>query len=170
VRQVQGYRECEARSAAHLHPVRRGVHGTRGAAPAEVWVINSSEGFIGHATDSLWSVDLFRCESIVLRSYWVLVVMDQFTRRLVGVGVHCGPVSWRRPVHGESLISSAFWNSPCTGTNTRRIKGALAPLLRGGPLSKDAVSRLVGRLADDFDTWRQRDLAADGIQYLMLDG
>jgi putative transposase len=57
-----------------------------------------------------------------------------------------------------------------SGTNTRRIKGALAPLLRGGPLSKDAVSRLVGRLADDFETWRQRDLAADGIRYLMLDG
>jgi len=32
--------------------------------------------FIGHATNSLWSVDLFRCESIVLHSYWVLVVMD----------------------------------------------------------------------------------------------
>jgi len=25
--------------------------------------------FIGHTRDSLWSVDLFRCESIVLRSY-----------------------------------------------------------------------------------------------------
>jgi transposase InsO family protein len=49
--------------------------------------------FIGHTKDSLWSVDLFRCESIVLRSYWVLVVMDQFTRRLVGVGVHRGPVT-----------------------------------------------------------------------------
>src|ERR1700724_2623423 len=48
--------------------------------------------FIGHTTDSLWSVDLFRCESIVLRTYWVLVVMDQFTRRLVGVGVHRGEV------------------------------------------------------------------------------
>src|ERR1700674_5544705 len=44
--------------------------------------------FIGHTTDSLWSVDLFRCESIVLRTYWVLVVMDQSTRRLVGFGVH----------------------------------------------------------------------------------
>ena len=43
--------------------------------------------FIGNTRDSLWSVDLFRCESIVLRSYWVLVVMDQFTRRLVGIGV-----------------------------------------------------------------------------------
>src|SRR6266851_2122373 len=49
--------------------------------------------FIGHTRDSLWSVDLFRCESIVLRSYWVLVVMDQFTRRLVGVGVQRGPVN-----------------------------------------------------------------------------
>ena len=48
--------------------------------------------FIGHATDSLWSVDLFRCESIVLRSYWVLVVMDQFTRRIIGLGVHRGAV------------------------------------------------------------------------------
>lgn len=38
------------------------------------------------------------------------------------------------------------------GTHTRRIKGALAPLLRGGPPSKDAGSRLVGRLADDFKT------------------
>ena len=49
--------------------------------------------FIGHTTDSLWSVDRFRCESIVLRSDWVLVVMDHFTRRLVGVGVHRGPVT-----------------------------------------------------------------------------
>ena len=31
---------------------------------------------IGHAKDSLWSVDLFRCESILLKSYWVMVVMD----------------------------------------------------------------------------------------------
>ena len=57
-----------------------------------------------------------------------------------------------------------------SGTNTRRIKGALAPLLRGGPLSKDAVSRLIGRLADAFETWRRRDLAEDQIQYLLMDG
>jgi transposase-like protein len=37
-------------------------------------------------------------------------------------------------------------------------------------LSKDAVSRLVGRLADDFETWRHRDLTEDQIQYLLLDG
>jgi len=42
--------------------------------------------------DSLWSIDLFRCESIHLRSHWVMVVMDQFTRRLIGFGVHAGDI------------------------------------------------------------------------------
>ena len=27
--------------------------------------------FLGHAKDSLWSIDLFRCESIHLKSHWV---------------------------------------------------------------------------------------------------
>src|SRR6266849_4743167 len=43
--------------------------------------------FIAQFKDSLWSVDLFRCESILLRSHWVMVVMDVFTRRLIGFGV-----------------------------------------------------------------------------------
>ena len=29
--------------------------------------------FIGHMKDSLWSVDLFCCESIILKTHWVLV-------------------------------------------------------------------------------------------------
>ena len=48
--------------------------------------------FIGHAKDSLWSVDLFRCESILLKSHWVMVVMDQYTRRIIGFGIHAGAV------------------------------------------------------------------------------
>jgi len=48
--------------------------------------------FVGHAKDSLWSIDLFRCESILLNTHWVLVVMDQFTRRIIGFGVHAGNV------------------------------------------------------------------------------
>jgi len=47
---------------------------------------------IGHTKDSLWSVDLFRCESVILRTYWVLVVMDQFTRQIVGFAVERGVV------------------------------------------------------------------------------
>jgi len=61
--------------------------------PAPVGTGPSWLSFIGHTTDSLWSVDLLRCESIALRSYWVLVVMDQFTRRLIGFGVQCGAVT-----------------------------------------------------------------------------
>jgi hypothetical protein len=48
--------------------------------------------FLGHMKDSLWSADLFRCESAVLRTHWVLVVMDQFTRQIIGFGVHAGTV------------------------------------------------------------------------------
>ncbi len=43
--------------------------------------------FLAQTKDSLWSVDLFRCESILLRSHWVMRVMDVFTRRIIGFGV-----------------------------------------------------------------------------------
>ena len=87
-----------------------------------------------------------------------------------------GPtVEWRshlvpRYQRRSERVDEAILGVYLSGTNTRRIKGALAPLLRGGPLSKDAVSRLVGRLAEDFETWRRRDLAKDEIQYLLMDG
>ena len=86
-----------------------------------------------------------------------------------------GTTEWRselvpRYQRRSERVDEAILGVYLSGTNTRRIKGALAPLLRGGPLSKDAVSRLVGRLADDFETWRRRDLAEDQIQYLLMDG
>ena len=52
----------------------------------------SSLTFLGHAKDSLHSLDLFRCESVALRTYWVLVVMDQYTRRVIRFGIHTGVV------------------------------------------------------------------------------
>lgn len=67
-------------------------------------------------------------------------------------------------------VDEALLGVYLAGTNTRRVQGALAPLLRGGPLSKDAVSRLVGRLREDFDTWRTRDLGAEDIRYVFMDG
>ena len=33
---------------------------------------------IRYAKDSLWSIDLFRCESIVLQRYWVMVIIEVF--------------------------------------------------------------------------------------------
>lgn len=47
---------------------------------------------LGHTKDSLWSIDLFRCESIILRTHSVMVVMDQYTRRIIGFAVHAGHV------------------------------------------------------------------------------
>src|SRR5215203_2792205 len=76
----------------------------------------------------------------------------------------------RRYQRRTTRVDEAILGVYLAGGNTRRIKGALAPLLRGGPLSKDAVSRLVGRLREDFDTWRSRDLAEEDIRYVFLDG
>lgn len=52
----------------------------------------SSLTTIGHAKDSLWGLDLFHCESILLKSHWIMAVMDQYTRRIIGFGVHAGHV------------------------------------------------------------------------------
>jgi len=53
--------------------------------------------FLGHTKDSLWSLDFFRYESMMLRTHWVLVVMDHYTRRIFGFGIHAGVVN------GEAL-------------------------------------------------------------------
>jgi transposase InsO family protein len=42
---------------------------------------------LAHAKDSLWSLDLFRVESVLLQTHWVLLVMDVYTRRIIGFGV-----------------------------------------------------------------------------------
>lgn len=47
--------------------------------------------FIGNMKDSLWSVDLFQCDSINLKTHWVMIVIDQYTRRIVGFSVKVGP-------------------------------------------------------------------------------
>lgn len=93
--------------------------------------------------------------------------------RLVAPGG--GTTEWqsqtiRRYQRRTTRVDQAIVGCYLAGANTRRIKAALRPLLHGGPLAKDAVSRLVGRLKSDFDTWRARDLAADDVRYLFLDG
>ena len=86
-----------------------------------------------------------------------------------------GTTEWRSQVlpryqRRTARVDEAILGVYLSGTNSRRLKGALAPLLRGGPLSKDAVSRLVGRLKSDFEEWCQRDLSPEAIRYVMLDG
>ena len=78
--------------------------------------------FIGHLKDSLWSVDFFRCESILLNTHWVLVVMDQFTRRIIDFGVHAGDVDGDTPaeVAGDTpklytKLKNFRWQTHCRG-------------------------------------------------------
>ena len=57
------------------------------------------------------AVGPFRCESIVLQTYWVLVVMDQYTRRIIGFGIQRGIVDglalchmFQQAIRGASLL------------------------------------------------------------------
>ncbi|WP_447974757.1 IS256 family transposase [Nitrospira sp. Kam-Ns4a] len=66
-------------------------------------------------------------------------------------------------------VDEAGLGASRTGATQRRIKGALAPLLRGAPLSKRALSRLVGRVKSLVEPWRQRPLTAARCVALDLD-
>jgi transposase InsO family protein len=131
--------------------------------------------FIGHTTDSLWSVDLFRCESIVLRSYWVLVVMDQFTRRLVGIAVHGGTVTgvdvcrmFNAAIHGRgaprhlSTDHDPIFEAHRWMANLRILEIDEIKTVPHAPLSHPFVERLIGTLRREFIDhvlfWNGRDL------------
>lgn len=66
-------------------------------------------------------------------------------------------------------VNSALLGCYLSGANGRRIRGALSPLLRGAPLSKSAISRIVGRLQALFADWRQRSLKTETVVFLYLD-
>jgi transposase-like protein len=66
-------------------------------------------------------------------------------------------------------INAAIASVYLSGGNTRRIRGALSPLLRGAPLSKSAVSRVVGTLRQGLEAWQERSQADVELAYLYLD-
>lgn len=57
-----------------------------------------------------------------------------------------------------------------SGCNTRRIKNALKPLLKGVPLSKSSISRLIATLRQGFEEWMSKSLADKKIMYMYADG
>ena len=71
----------------------------------------------------------------------------------------------RMPEVNEAVLAKYL-----AGGNTRRIRGALQPLLKAAPLSKSAVSRVVATLKDGLETWRRRSLADLDVIYVYLDG
>jgi transposase InsO family protein len=120
--------------------------------------------FLGHLKDSLWSIDLFRCASATLRSYWVLVVMDQYTRRIIGFGVHAGTLNgvalcrmFNRAIRGQlwmpKYISSD--NDPLYRfhqwqANLRILEATEIKSIPYVPLSHPFVERLIGTLRREY--------------------
>jgi len=71
----------------------------------------------------------------------------------------------RRTRQADSLIAGAY----LAGTNTRRVRRALAAVF-GGAVGKDTVSRVWRKVKNDWDAWNVRALAEEPIVRLILDG
>jgi putative transposase len=130
---------------------------------------------IGHAKDRFWSVDLFRAESILLKSYWVMVVMDGYTRRIIGFGVAAANLDgirlcrmFNRAISGEPLprhLSSDHdpsfrfhrWRANLRVLDIDEIKS-----IPGAPRSHAFVERLIGTIRREYLDrvcfWHQSDL------------
>jgi transposase InsO family protein len=130
---------------------------------------------LGHAKDSLWSVDLFRCESILLKSHWVMVVMDQYTRRIIGFAVLAGNVDghalcrmfnhatagegWPKRISTDNdpLYQYHQWRANLRVLDIEEIKS-----LPHVPMSHPFVERLIGsvrrELLDQTFFWTATDL------------
>jgi transposase-like protein len=71
----------------------------------------------------------------------------------------------RRTLAADALIAGSY----LAGTNTRRVRRALAALF-GGTVGKDTVSRTWRKVKSDWDAWNSRLLAEEPIVRLMLIG
>src|SRR5271168_4544272 len=71
----------------------------------------------------------------------------------------------RRTLAADALIAGIY----LAGTNTRRVRRALAALF-GGAVGKDTVSRTWRKVKSDWDAWNARPLADEPIVRLILDG
>lgn len=71
----------------------------------------------------------------------------------------------RRTLAADALIAGSY----LAGTNTRRVRRALAALF-GGAVGKDTVSRVWRKVKTDWDAWNGRSLAEEPIVRLILDG
>ena len=66
---------------------------------------------------------MFRVESILLRSYWVMLVMDVFTRRIVGFGVE--------PANIDGIAVCRMFNCATAGQQKpKRVSTDHDPLFR----------------------------------------
>lgn len=130
---------------------------------------------LGHSKDSLWSTDLFRCESLTLNTHWVMVVIDQYTRRIIGFAVHKGTLDgpavcrmFGRIVSGAALpthLSSD--NDPLFEfhrwkANLRILEVEQIKTVPYVPMSHPFVERLIGTIRREYldlvPFWNAKDL------------
>ena len=75
----------------------------------------------------------------------------------------------RRYERRTRRLDAAMITSYLMGTNTRKVRLALKPLVEGTAMTRSAVSRLVRRLEGLFEAWRGRDLSQELYPLLVLD-
>src|ERR1700730_10839622 len=75
------------------------------------------------------------------------------------------PAYQRRTRAADAPIAGAY----LSGTNTRRVRRALAALF-GGAAGKDVVSRVWRKVQGDWEAWNNRSLTDEPIVRLILDG
>src|SRR3979490_540936 len=85
-----------------------------------------------------------------------------------------GTAEWKsqalRAYQRRTLAAERWTGAPyLAGTNTRRVRRALAALF-GGTVGKDTVSRTWRKVKSDWDAWNSRSLADEPIVRLILDG
>ena len=73
---------------------------------------------------------------------------------------------WQRR---SEAVEQAVMMCYLSGTNTRKVRKALAPLLEDASLGRSTVSRIAQRLTGEFNTWRGRDLSGEEIVMVFLD-
>jgi len=66
-------------------------------------------------------------------------------------------------------VDDALISCYLSGASTRRIKNALGPLLKGVPMSRSTISRLVKKLKKSFDKWETRSLKGLVYKYIYAD-
>jgi transposase-like protein len=75
------------------------------------------------------------------------------------------PAYQRRTQTADALIAGTY----LAGTNTRRVRRALAALFNGA-ISKEVMSRVWRKVQSDWQAWNNRSLAEEPIIRLILDG
>ena len=110
---------------------------------------------------------MFRCESIVLQTYWVLVVMDQYTRRIIGFGIQPGVVDGLAVCHPVCRSIPAPINDPLYRfhqweANLRVLGVTEIKTVPYTPWSHPFVERLIGTIRreclDRLLFWTATDL------------